>query len=226
MQKRDVVDGGKISNKNIGAMKCGECLHFATSAHSKKGEVCSKIGIRAEGVAPSCFTPNVKELNVSSDMLMQVTALMSTLTRTQRRILAATMMTKQKKLRFGTKIYFRPMGADYVSNYRAGYVMGYSSAGDLMIVGDPDPNKRGNSFVALLRDDHFILNTEAWKTKRAELKAANLINDPELGKAIAKKTVLDDYEPPSLDTAPDHWFTKSTPPVPKKKGSVQEVAAG
>lgn len=223
MQKRDVVEGGKVSSKNVGAMKCGECLHFNTSPHSKKGEVCAKMGIRAEGTAPSCFTPNVKELTVSSDFIMMVTTLMSTMTKTQRRILAATMMTKQKRLKFGTKIYFRPMGKDYLSNYRSGFVMGYSSAGDLMVIGDPDPAKRGSSYIALLKDDEGTLTPEQWRAKRGELKAANLINDPDIGKSLAKRTALDDYEPPSMDTAPEHWFSKSKAPEKKKKRGPQEV---
>lgn len=232
MQKRDVVDGGKVSSKNLSAMKCGECLHFATTPHStKKGEVCSKIGIRAEGTAPSCFTPNVKELHVSSEMIVQVTSLMSTLDKTQRRILASLMMSKQKKLKFGTKVYFRPMGKEFMSNYRSGYVVGYSSTGDLLIIGDPDPNRRGNSFVATLKSDEEVLTPSQWKERRADLKAKNLINDPSMTKIVVRSSAVDDHEPAphTMDSVPDHFYSKKEPAADapgktrKTKKTMQEL---
>jgi|GEM_PF-3887968 len=231
MQKRDVADGSPATSYNLPAMKCGSCLHFENVPHaSKKGEVCSKMGVRAQGTAPSCFTPNVQELCVTSELLVQATAMMS-LPRTARRVLAALMSADQKRFKFGTKIYFRPIGKDYMSNYRSGFVLGMSSTGDLMVVGDRDPSKRGNSYIALLKDEEGILTPAEWREKRAQLLEQNLINDPELSRAFIKKTTLDDYEPPSMDTAPDHWFRKVKDDevdehgnlIKKKKSVVQEV---
>lgn len=230
MQKRDVAEGSPATSYNLPSMKCGSCLHFENVPHAKKGSVCSKMGIRAQGTAPSCFTPNVNELCVSSELLVQATAMMS-LPKTARRVLAALMSTDQKKFRFGTKIYFRPIGKDYLSNYRSGFILGHSSTGDLMVVGDRDPNKRGNSYVALLKDEEGILTPSEWREKRAQLIERNLINDPEVGRSLAKKTVLEDYEPPSMDTAPDHWFRKAKDEdvddqgnlIKKKKAAVPEV---
>lgn len=230
MQKRDVAEGSPATSYNLPSMKCGACLHFNNVPHAKKGSVCSKMGIRAQGTAPSCFTPNVNELCVSSELLVQATAMMS-LPKTARRVLAALMSADQKKFRFGTKIYFRPIGKDYLSNYRSGFILGYSSTGDLMVVGDRDPSKRGNSFVALLKDEEGILTPGEWKEKRAQLIERNLINDPEVGRSLAKKTVLEDYEPPSMDTVPDHWYRKAKDEdlddqgnlIKKKKVIVPEV---
>lgn len=231
MQKRDVADGSPATPYNLPVMKCGSCLHFNSVPHSsKKGEVCSKIGVREQGTAPSCFTPNVQELCVTSELLVQATALMA-LPRTARRVLAALMSVDQKKLKFGTKIYFRPIGKDYMSNYRSGFVLGYSSMGDIMVVGDRDPNKRGNAFVALLKDEDGVLTPAEWREKRARLLEQNLINDPDLSRSFIKKTVLDDYEPPSMDTAPEHWFRKAKDDevdehgnlIKKKKAVVREV---
>lgn len=213
MQKKDVLENAAPSAKNFSDhLRCGECLHYKVAAHSQKGDICSKMGINAKGLAPVCFTPDITILGLNGDQLASLTALLQGSTKKSRRILMSVLKSKSKKqdYQLGTKVYWRALGGDYVSNYVSGFVLGYSSSGELMISGDPDKHRRGGRpYVALLRSTDDILDYLGWKERRENLIQRNRIQDPTT-KALPKRTTVNEqYEPPTLDTAPTHWFNKT-----------------
>jgi hypothetical protein len=215
MIKKDTL--GNVSAKSLkDAFKCGECLHFKQHAHSTRNEPCSKEGVRAVAVAPKCFTPDVTKIAKNSDLLVQVATIMQSFTPGERRILKAVLsQNKKRQYTFGDKLYFK-VGKDFVSNYLAGYVLGYTSSGQLILSGSPDTKTRGSSFVSYVAPDSDDLLTPAqWKQKRAQLRQQNKIFDP-ANRVIKRTSVIDDYEPPTIDSVPSNWYSKEEP-APKRR---------
>ncbi len=77
-------------------------------------------------------------------------------------------------------------------------------------MGSPDRKTRGTSFVTYLSSTDGLLLFSEWKVKRAELKAANHVYDP-LNKIIKKSSVVDDYEPLTIDSVPRDYYDKQKP---------------
>jgi hypothetical protein len=136
-------------------------------------------------------------------------------THKERRILLG-MFRAQKKKQFpiGTKVYFK-VGKDFISNYLAAYSAGYTSSGELMLIGSPNMKTRGSTFTSFLTSGEGLMTTTDWKKKRAELNGKGLIFDPS-NRIIKKATVADNYEPPSIDQVPQEWYDK-TAKKPRKK---------
>lgn len=225
MQKKDVLESEKVSSKNLNdALRCGECLHFRFSAHSERGELCSKMGINALGVAPSCYTPDVSALDLTGDQVASLVAALQGTSHKDRRILMALLRNKSKPREsrktirimptqkprvypFGTRVYWRAIGKDYLLNYVSGYTYGYTTEGKLMIKGDPDTSRRGGkSYTAILPSQDGILDYAAWKEKKADLISRNRVHDPD--STVKPRRITQDYEAPTIDTAPAHWFNK------------------
>lgn len=208
MQKKDTL--GSASAKSLNeAFKCGECLHFKVYPHSAHDDVCSKEGVKAVGIAPRCYTPDVTQIAQNTDQFVQVVQLFQSFDYKQRRIfLAALRNPKKRKHKMGTKLYFK-VGRDYISNYLCGYVAGYSSTGELMLMGSPDQKTRGRAFMSYMDENSEDLMTYTeWKIKRKQLRDANKVIDPS-GQVIQKTAKADEaYEPPTLDSAPAQWFDK------------------
>lgn len=226
MQKSDTLADGKVSSHNKQPVfKCGDCLHFNAHALRSKDQVCSKLGVRSVAKAPPCFTPDVTQVAQTSDQLAQLTSIFHSLNSRQRRILIAMMTAPERKKQqfvFGTKVYFRAVGRDYLSNYLSGYCMGYTRDGELMVCGDPDNTTVGSSYVAVFTEDDSVFTVAKFQEHRAMLVSRALLQDPE--KPLLKfkpQQVLDNYEPPSLDSAPRHWHTKEK--LKKKKAKKADI---
>lgn len=214
MLKRNVL--GNASAKSLDeAFRCSECLHFRKHAHSSKEKPCSELGIRGVGLAPKCFTPDITVIFKNVDQFVQVASLFQSSTHKERRILLG-MFRAQKKKQFpiGTKIYFK-VGKEFISNYLAAYSAGYTSSGELMLIGSPNMKTRGSSFTSFLTSSEDLMTTTEWKKKRQDLKAKGLVFDPS-NRIIKKASVVDDYEPPSIDQVPQEWYDK-TAKKPRKK---------
>jgi hypothetical protein len=191
------------------------------------GEICSKKGIRPFAIAPKCFTPDVTQIANNSDTFVQLAALFSDYTPREKRILLALLRQKPVKgkqirrdLSFGMKVYFHGMGKDYISNYLAGYVMGLTSNGELIITGSPEQNTRGRSYVAYMPDTTHLMTAKEWRVKKAALKEAGRILDP--SSSIKPKAPPADYEPPTIDSAPASWHDKQEA-LKKKRKTVDSV---
>lgn len=225
MLKRDTL-GKAVSAKSLGeAFRCGECLHFEHKAHTGHKDICKNQGVGKFAIAPSCYTPNITQLMANSDEFVALAAMLSNYSSSQKRILLGVLRQKSSKakLAMGTKLYFHVMGKDYVSNYRCGYVIGYSSDGLLMVIGTPIQKARGKSMIAYFNDTDHVLTSAEWKKKHAELVEKGRIQDPTIND-FRKKTSADS-ETPTIDTAPASWFDKQEKKARKgaKNGGMKEI---
>lgn len=197
------------------AFKCGECLHFKQTPHASFPKVCSEQGIRTFAVAPPCYTPDYTKVIANVDEFVSLISLFNSKTYQQRRILLG-MLRQQptgRKLKMGTKLYLNVRGREYIGNYVHGYVVGYTSAGQLVLTGSPDSRTRGRAFFAYLRSDESLLTVSEWKKVFLDLRAKGRIVDPKVtgGIDITAKVANDEYEVPTIDNAP------------KDKGPVKKI---
>lgn len=236
MLKKDDTASSKI----VIGLKCGECFHYEKYAKFEKP--CSKLGVTRKANAPACFTPNVFALQkVAPDILAQLGFLLKEFTAPQARILLSLLRSKRTYdrygLAFGQPVFFR-LGQDYVANYFRGFVVGVTSHGEPMVYVSSDMNKKQigtPNMLALMPDSVFSVSK--FKAHRTKLIDSGKINDPNplpLFKKVHPKTVSIDYEPPTIESVPDHWFDAysrpgNTMPVKgaqKKKGSSNDIAKG
>jgi len=186
--------------------KCGECLHFKQTSHPSYEGACSTLGVRHFALAPSCFTPDITKVISNVDEFVTLASLFGSKTAQQKRILLA--MLRQvptgKKLKMGTKMYLNVRGREYIGNYLCGYVVGYSSAGQLILTGSPDRNTRGRTFFAYLKSDDSLLTAPEWRKRFLDLRSKGRITDPKDGfvRDITASVKEDNYEVPTIDTGP------------------------
>jgi len=188
------------------AFKCGECLHFKQTCHSTHDDVCSKLGVRHFALAPPCFTPDYTRVITNIDEFTMLAALFGTKTSQQKRILLA-MLRQQphgKKLPMGTCMYLNSRGREYIGNYLVGYVVGYTSAGQIVLAGSPDRNTRGRTFFAYLKSDDSLLTRTEWRQRFLDLRKMGRIIDPKdtYIRDITASVKEDNYEVPTIDSAP------------------------
>lgn len=207
--------------------KCGECLHHAKHAHPQFREVCKKRGIKGIALAPKCFTPDVSIIASNSDSFVQLASLMNEYTPREKRILIALLKAKPiskkrftKPVVFGMKMFFLGMGADYISNYLSGYVMGLTSTGELILTGSPEQNTRGRSYMAYMTDDDNLMTPVEWKRKKAELKTAGRVYDPKT-KELPRQ--VDAEAPPTIDSAPQAWRDRQEKKIKKGVKDLTEM---
>jgi hypothetical protein len=217
MNKKDALTGNASAKSLVEAFRCGDCLHHKHHAHSTRQKVCIDEGVPAVSIAPSCFTPDITRLSGNSDAFAQVATIFQTYDASQRRILLGLLRAKKKKHAIGTKLYFR-VGDDYISNYLAGFVAGYTSVGELMLIGSPDQKTRGSSFTTYMTSDEGLLTFTEWRAKSKALRDESKIHDP-ANRIIKKPSVVDGYEPPTIDAVPREWYDKTDDgqKKPKKK---------
>jgi hypothetical protein len=198
------------------AMKCGECLHFKQTPHPSFESVCGIMGVRTFAIAPKCYTPDYTKVIKNTDEFLSLVTFFNSKSAQQKRIMLG-MLRQQptgKKLKMGTKMYLNVRGREYIDNYVCGYVVGYTSAGQLVLSGSPDRTTRGRSFFAYLRSDNSLLTDAEWRKRFSELKSKGRITDPKAigGRDITAVVSQDDYEVPTIDNAP------------KEKGPIKKLS--
>lgn len=196
-------------------MRCGSCLHFKQHAHPSHETLCSKLGVKHYGVAPRCFTPDVSQLVDNNEDLASLAITFGSMTRKQQSIVVAILKSNSVKRPFniGQKVYLRIVGADYISNYLSGYVLGYTSTKQVIVAGSPDAKTRGRMYMAYMDSDALMLPT-AWAKHKAALSRAGKFVDPKQPLVLKRKVDID-YEPPTVDNAPKEW--KETQSVRQRK---------
>lgn len=202
--------------------RCGECLHFKNARHRSHDDICSKMGVQTFAIAPPCYTPDYPSVIGNSDEFVQLAALLQDKTPRQRKILLGMLRLQPggKKLRMGTKMYLNVRSADYVSNYVCGYVVGYSSAGEIVLTGSPNITERGRSFFAYLKSDATLMTQKEWVAKFQALRTQGRIQDPKhrAVRDITSQVKEDSYEVPTIDNAP------KDPTVKEKKRSLRTTS--
>lgn len=197
-------------------MKCGDCLHFKHVAKFERP--CNTLGVKHFADAPTCFDPNVYELQeVNPDVLFQMAVLMRQFNPKQTRVFLGLMrqkltMEKNYDLSFGQPVMFRIGGGDYLSNYFRGYVLGVCSVGDsqVYVTSDMGKTQRKKPAVATLMPSS-VFTISQWKKKQCQLIKENKLKDPNplYSAKVDKKDLTIDYQVPSLEDAPAAWFDKT-----------------
>lgn len=186
--------------------RCGDCLHHKQSKHRQHDDLCATMGIKPFALAPICFTPDYTKVITNTDEFVQLAALFSNKTPQQRKIMLGILRQKPmgKKLPIGTMMYLNYRGREYISNYLRAYVVGYTSAREVVLTGSPDMNNRGRAFFAYLKGDDSLLTPKEWKAKFQTLRRAGRIQDPtaKIVRDITAKVAEDNYEVPTIDNAP------------------------
>lgn len=206
------------------AFKCGECLHFKQTPHRKNKDVCSKEGIRSFALAPKCYTPDYTKVIGSTDEFVSLCNFFGSKTSQQKKILLG-MLRQQphgKKLKMGTKLYLNLRNRDYINNYVCGYVVGYSSGGEIVLAGSPQLKTQGKTFFAYLKSDSGALTPKEWKEKYSILKKKGRLVDPDArGKRDITESIKEDnYEIPTIDMAPKE---KKSPKLNKRTSSLIQI---
>lgn len=224
MRKTDTSVNKKAKKTNQEVYRCGDCLHFQRHAHSGKDDLCVNQGVRQFAVAPKCFTPDVSILQGNTDTFLQLTMLLNAYTPKQRRIMLAVVRdaarVKRAGYTIGTEVFFRLSPGEYLNNYYSAFVMGRTSSGELMLNGSPDMKTRGDSFMMYMRpeEENDLRTRSAWKKHEQMLRDKGLINDPVHRRNRIKKTDEDDYQPPSIDSVPESWYSKTDREEKRAKG--------
>lgn len=196
------------------AFRCGQCLHFKQTPHPSFDSPCSKLGTRQFAIAPKCYTPDYTKIINNTDEFAQLSMLFGSKTPDQRKLLLGMLraVPKGRKLKMGTQMYLNLRGREYISNYVCCYVVGYTSAGEIVLTGSPDRKTRGKSFFAYLKTDTSLITPKEWKARYQALRAKGRIQDPTAGvvRNITAAVETDTYETPTIDNAPKEGKAKSS----------------
>lgn len=201
------------------AFKCGDCLHFKQFPHPAHKEVCSGLGVKSFGLAPVCFTPDYTKIVSNVDEFIALSALFSQKTQQQKKIMLG--MLRQKcgpnRMEIGTLVFMNVRGREYIDNYYCAYVIGYTSAGQIVLAGTPT-TLRGRTFFAYLRNDQSLMTPTRWAKRFQTLKAKGRITDPanKVVRDITALVLADDYEIPNIDSMP-----RAPEDMPSKKRSLR-----
>jgi hypothetical protein len=205
MIKKDGINKSTKANLTE-AFKCGDCLHFKQTPHRTLKTVCCEAGVRSFALAPNCYTPDYTKVIHNADEFVAISTFFHSRTPQQKKILMGMLrqQPKGKKLRMGTRLYLNVGNRDYISNYLCGYVVGYTSGGDIVLAGAASTKASGRVFFAYLKGDESLFTHSEWKAKMQALLAKGRIQDP---KAITKRDITADvkgntYEVPTIDAAP------------------------
>ena len=205
MRKKDPLRSPAPAN-NEEAFRCGECLHYAASPHRKNEAVCSKLGIRSFALSPSCYTPDYTRIVQHSDQFLMIANFFANSSPVQKKIFLGMLRQKSsgKRLKMGTKMFLHTGRGDYISNYICGFVVGYSSSGEIVLSGSQNSTTQGRVFFAYLQNDESLLSVRDWAIRFEELKKSGRIQDPDqVNRRNITQTVREDrYEVPTIDSAP------------------------
>lgn len=196
------------------SMKCGECLFF--KSYPKDGKAtCNKEGIREFAKAQSCFVPDIAQIITNTEQFVAFSALCNSYTPKQLKICIYTLsqqaQRKNSQNPLGTKIYICS-GEDYLSNYKAAYILYYLDQETVIISGSPRLSTKGKSFIGYIHPKSIISQAE-FEKKKSQLIKSGRINDPKSEITIVSSEV-DKFEPnvPTIDSVPSEWLTKEDTP--------------
>lgn len=207
MLKKDGLVSPTKASTHQEIFKCGDCLHFKQHPHLAHEDICTNLGVRPFAAAPRCFTPDYTKVVGNPDDFVAMINFLNSKTPQQKKIILGMLRTKPsaRKLPIGTKLYLNVRGREYIDNYLAAFVVGYTSAGQLALAGSPDIRTKGRTFFAYMKDDKSVLTTQEWQKRFKKLRKAGRFSDPQGGltRDITDGDIDDKgYEPPTIDKAP------------------------
>ncbi len=203
-------------------VNCGTCIH-----HKKlplySNKPCIEHGVEEYALAPNCYKTDVLKLveGTPPEFVAHLGRGLKDLAPETVLALAYTMATsaslvRKTGLQFGQPVYFS-LGGDYVTHYFKGYVVSCNDDGTINIASRLNAATE-NTLLRLLGES--LLMKSQWRKKLEILVASNRIKldrtEKERRSWVAEilsyegtieidrsKKVLIDYEPPTLDTAPE-----------------------
>jgi hypothetical protein len=130
-----------------------------------------------------------------------------------------------KRLRLGTKVYFNLRNREYINNYVTGFVVGYTSSGEVVLAGSPERSKRGQVFFAYLQTDKSLFTPKEWKTRYSEMLQKGRLVDPTAKNGVSITAALkeDTYEVPSIDNAPKGEGKEKVKKLNKRTSGTDEL---
>lgn len=211
-----------IGRATIG-IKCGDCIHFKRM--EKFGKPCSELGKKHFADAPDCYSPDVYLMaKHTPDILYQLALLMKDFTAQETRVYLS-LLRKSKtfekaKLKFGQPVYFSISG-DYLGNYYRGFVLDVTSSApqNVFVTSDLRKTQRNNPMIGAFMRDSILTIGEFKKRKLKLQKQGRLVDPKPTFSATVNKSELAniDYQPPSMETAPQEWFDKQAAKKKKPK---------
>ena len=222
-------------------VNCGTCVH-----HKRlplfANKPCSEHGVEEYALAPECYKTDTLGLveDTPTDFIAQLGRGMKDLAPETMLALAYTMATAAKLmrktgLRFGQPVYFS-LGGDYLTHYFKGYVISANDDDTINIAAKLNAAEE-NTLLRLMRES--ILTRGVWQQKvemlvnsgrirldRTEKERRNWIAELLTYEGtinIDRSTkVFIDYEPPTLDTAPEALVEKARQMTTKKSKTAKK----
>lgn len=204
-------------------VRCGSCIHYNSVRLFE--QPCSQLGVSRNQVSPNCYKPNVSaSRNIPLNTILNIGRLTKDLDVLDLQYLSFVFLNASQlqdtPFKFGQPVYVC-LGENYLSHYFSGYVTGVAYSGEHIIVSSMVEDSSENTSLMLypesvLTKSQFAkikarliaagrIERKLGESERNNLPIAVLIKD---GKYEPKAKVLDDYIPPSLDTAPAAWHKK------------------
>lgn len=204
-------------------INCSDCVHFEGTAKFEKP--CSQLGVDPRSRAPDCYNPDVFKLKAldNPELLKDLGNLIRNFKPKQIRILSFILARQggalaKQKLKFGQPVYFS-LGAEYLSHYFKGYVVS-ASDGFVYVVAKLNKCKTNTSLTLerssvltkveykileekLVEENKLFMSPQEKKKWRVLPLAEQLDSK---GRIPHKEQFKDDYEPPTIDSAPEEWL--------------------
>lgn len=177
--KADTSMGAKKA-KGALAQKCGDCLFFSREISPVFSEPCKDRGVKEYASAPSCFSPNVRELNnLGSDFFALLGSMLSVCSPRQTRLLSHVISQQHHISKLGfylmQPVYFR-LGEDYLDNYFKGFILSISSTGGLMLCSNPYLQGGAPLYAEICKES--VLTESMMEEKREQLIASGRLYEP------------------------------------------------
>lgn len=201
IEKRDA--SVNVARSSQLSLRCGDCLHFSTTAHPSFGQPCKEMGVRTFATAPNCYAPNVVLFRKAGPKTFATLAsVISTFSPQQSRILMGLLKSagslEKYSFTFLEKVYFK-VGDDYLDNYFFGHVLGVGLNGTLAVVGASYFVEVKSPIVAYLLPES-VFSADTFRKKKNRLTKAGLLYAP---RKPHKNDIQADYEPPTMETSPE-----------------------
>lgn len=211
--------------------QCRTCIHHERVAHpSANGKVCAKMGVLGTASACKLYDEDVLHLAKAQQSTIKIMRLVCReLGDPDLQVLAMAVRNipylKKAGYEFGQLVYFA-IGTDYLQNWFRGRVVKVSKDRQFIHICSSLTEGADNSMITL--EAQSVFTAQEFEKKRRSLVKENRIAEPrkngrptlweelQMPKAqwkayresLAAKPA--DYEPPTLDSVPQHWLDKRT----------------
>lgn len=216
----------KIKAAFEAADKCGTCLHFQNMPYPGARKSCDKLGHLASSPKCELYNPNIAILaDKSPSVVKLIGKIAQKFNRSELQLLGHLMYaadtTRREGWYIGQPVWFC-IGQDYLTNYFQGYVLRANA--EFVFITAELSQGAGGTYVQVMKKS--TLDEEQFLKVRRQLVKAGRVTEPrkngnptlfeelQMTKAefVARREALvsapSDYEPPTLDTVPQHWLDK------------------